>query len=73
MFILSLLRVSAFLHSQGPSRPILRRNRMSAVGGIVLQNSFLGCVQIFPGALVRSLENHVGGHLNSLISNRLPL
>ena len=29
----------------------------------MLQNSFLGCVQIFPGALVRSLENHVGGHL----------
>src|ERR1700675_4298089 len=39
---------------------------------IVLQNSFLGCVQIFPGALVRSLENYVGGHINSLISNRLP-
>jgi hypothetical protein len=40
---------------------------------IVLQNSFLGCVQIFPGALVRSLENYVGGHMNSLISNWLPL
>jgi hypothetical protein len=26
---------------------------------IVLQNPFLGCVQIFP-ALVRSLENYVG-------------
>jgi hypothetical protein len=35
-----------------------------------LQNSFLGCVQIFPGALVRSLQNYVGGHMNSLISNR---
>jgi hypothetical protein len=30
-------------------------------------------VQIFPGALVRSLENYVGGHMNSLISNRAPL
>jgi hypothetical protein len=30
-------------------------------GSIVLQNSFWGCVQIFPGALVRSLENYVGG------------
>ena len=51
------------------------RNRLAVVAsaGIVLQNSFLGCVQIFPGALVRSLENHVGGHLNSLISNGLPL
>ena len=39
----------------------------------MLQNSFLGCVQIFPGALLRALENHVGDHLNSLISNRLPL
>jgi hypothetical protein len=26
-----------------------------------LQNSFLGCVQNFAGALVRSLENYVGG------------
>jgi hypothetical protein len=34
---------------------------MSASPPIVLQNSFLGCVQIFPGALVRSLENYVGG------------
>jgi hypothetical protein len=42
-------------------------------GPIVLQNSFLRCVQIFPGALVRSLENYVGGHMNSLISNRPPL
>ena len=32
------------------------------LGGIVLQNSFLGCVQIFSGALVRLLENYVGGH-----------
>ena len=40
---------------------------------IVLQNSFLACVQIFPGALVRSLENYVGGHTNGLISNRPPL
>jgi len=40
---------------------------------IVLQNSFLGREQIFPGALVRSFENYVGGHVNSLISNRLPL
>jgi hypothetical protein len=47
---------------------------MSASPPIVLQNSFLGCVQIFPGALVRSLENYVGGfHMNSLISDRLPL
>src|SRR5580700_133667 len=46
---------------------------VSALPRIVLQNSFLGCVQISPGALVRSLENHVGGRLNSLISNRLPL
>ena len=27
----------------------------------MLQNSFLGCVQIFPGALVRSLKDYVGG------------
>ena len=27
----------------------------------LLQNSFLGCVQKFAGALVRSLENYVGG------------
>jgi hypothetical protein len=52
---------------------MLRCNQMSAFGVIVLQNSFLGCVQIFPGALVRSLENYVGGHINSLISNRARL
>ena len=54
-----------------PLRHLVRRNDLVAIGWIVSQNSFLGCVQIFPGALVRSLENHVGGHLNSLISNRL--
>ena len=57
----------------GPSRHFATPQHMVAFGGIVLQNSFLGCVQIFPGALVRSLENYVGGHMNSLISNRLPL
>jgi hypothetical protein len=47
--------------------------RAAAIAPFVLQNSFLGCVQIFPGALVRLLENYVGGHMNSLISNRPPL
>jgi hypothetical protein len=40
--------------------------------GIVLQNSFLGCVQNFAGALVRSLENYVGGHMINPIFNRQP-
>ena len=40
---------------------------------ILLQKSFLGCEQIFPGALVRSLENNVRGHMNSLIFNQPPL
>jgi len=39
---------------------------------IVLQNSFLGCVQNFAGALVRSLENYVGGHMINPIFNRQP-
>jgi len=43
-----------------PLRQILQRKRMSAFGGIVLQNSFLGCVQNFPGALARPSENYVG-------------
>jgi hypothetical protein len=37
-----------------------------------LQNSFLGCVQNFAGALVRSLENYVGGHMINPIFNRQP-
>ena len=57
----------------GHERPILGVRAVSALPPIVLQNSFLGSVQIFPGALVRSLENYVGGHMNSLIFNRLPL
>jgi hypothetical protein len=39
---------------------------------ILLQNSFLGCVQNFPEALVRSLKNYVGGHMIDPISNRHP-
>jgi hypothetical protein len=52
---------------------ISRQRSKVPFGGIVLQNSFLGCVQISAKALVCSLENYVGGfHINSLISNRLP-
>jgi hypothetical protein len=47
-------------------------NNNVAVGVIVLQNSFLGCVQNFAGALVRSLENYVGGHMINPIFNRQP-
>jgi hypothetical protein len=50
----------------------LRCNDMSGFGGIVLQNSLLGCAQNFPEALVRSLENNVRGHMIDLISNRRP-
>ena len=57
----------------GPSLPRHSSGSVSVIVGIVLQNSFLACVQIFPGALVRSLENYVGGHTNGLISNRPPL
>jgi len=32
---------------------------MAVFTSIVLQNSFLGCVQNFPGALVRVLKNYV--------------
>ena len=44
-----------------PSR--LRRSPTfeSVIRAIVLQNSFLGWVQNFPEALVRSLENDVRG------------
>ena len=45
----------------GPKRHLVRRSDRVAIEGIVLQNSFLGCVQSIPGALARSLENHVGG------------
>jgi hypothetical protein len=45
---------------------------ISGLPRIVLQNSFLGCVQNFAGALVRSLENYVGGHMINPISNRQP-
>jgi hypothetical protein len=45
---------------------------MSALPPIVLQNSFLGCVQNFPGALVRVLKNYVRGHMIDQISNRQP-
>ena len=38
----------------------------------MLQNSFLGCVQNFAGALVRSLEKYVGGHMINPIFNRQP-
>jgi hypothetical protein len=44
----------------GHERPIGGVHVMSAFASIVLQNSFLGCVQIFSEALVRSLENYVG-------------
>ena len=57
----------------GQKLPRQLKAAVSAVPPIVLQNSFLACVQIFPGALVRSLENYVGGHTNGLISNRPPL
>jgi hypothetical protein len=45
---------------------------MSALRPIVLQNSFLACVQNFPGALMRSVENYVGGQMFDPISNREP-
>ena len=45
---------------------------MSVLPPIVLQNSFLGCVQNFPGALVRVLKNYVRGHMIDQISNRQP-
>ena len=38
MFILSPLRVSAFLHSLGPSRHFAAAQQTVAFGGIVLQN-----------------------------------
>jgi hypothetical protein len=57
----------------GPSRHLVRCSDLVAIGVIVLQNSFLGCMQIFLGALMRPSEKYVGGHMNSLISNRLPL
>jgi hypothetical protein len=66
-----LLRVRAA--ESGPSRPWWRVVGLVVIGVIVLQNSFLGYVQIFSGALECSLENYVGGHMNSPISNRLPL
>jgi hypothetical protein len=49
----------------GQERPNCSVRAMSASHPIVLQNSFLGCVQIFPEALVRSLENYVGGQEQS--------
>jgi hypothetical protein len=45
---------------------------MSAFRGIVLQNSFWGCVRNFREALVCSLENDVRGDLIDLISNQRP-
>jgi hypothetical protein len=78
----------AFLHSLGHELPRqltggaaalpLRADskvaeRCGSNGPIVLQNSFLGRVRIFPGALAHSPENNVGGHMNSVISNRLTL
>jgi len=56
----------------GHSRPIDDVRGMSALPSIVLQNSFLGCVQNFPGALVRVLKNYVRGHMIDQISNRQP-
>ena len=38
--------------------------------GIVLQNSFCGCVKNFLGSLMRSPGNYVGGHMIDPISNR---
>ena len=38
----------------------------------MLQNSFLGCVQNFAGALVRSLEKYGRGHMINPIFNRQP-
>ena len=38
--------------------------------GIVLQNSFWGCVKNFLGSLMRSPGNYVGGHMIDPISNR---
>ena len=67
-----LLRPTPRLSDEGKARFFLAV-RNGRYWPIVLQNSFLGCVQIFPGALVCALENYVGGHMNSLISNRLPL
>jgi hypothetical protein len=60
-----------------PNRPIreatnVRLRIACREGLIVLQNSFLGCVQNFPEALVRSLEHHVRGHMIDPISNRRP-
>jgi hypothetical protein len=51
---------------------LVQRTDMSGVETIVLQNSFLRCVQNFAGALVRSLENYVEGHMINPIFNRQP-
>jgi hypothetical protein len=55
-----------------PKRRLSQCSVLVAIEGIVLQNSFLGCVQNFAGALVRSLENYVGGHMINPIFNRQP-
>jgi hypothetical protein len=52
--ILATFQFFAFLHSLGHERPIGGVRAMSAYPPIVLQNSFWGCVQNFPEALVRS-------------------
>ena len=55
-----------------PATEVPRVRDLVAIGWIVLQNSFLGCVQNFPGALVRVLKNYVRGHMIDQISNRQP-
>ena len=54
----------------GPSATLLDPRFLVANGGIVLQNSFLGCVKNFLGSLMRSPGNYVGGHMIDPISNR---
>ena len=60
------LPISAF----GPSATSRNVRLMVAIGWIVLQNSFWGCVKNFLGSLMRSPGNYVGGHMIDPISNR---
>src|SRR5260370_568396 len=64
--IFSAVPISGAMSAIGAFSTALPSVLVSVIGGIVLQNSFLGCAQFFPGALVRSLGKYVGGHMNSL-------
>jgi len=61
-----------FFNGIGQDRTFCNVRVTSALPPIVLQNSFLGCVQNFPGALVRPPKNYVGGDMINPIFNRRP-